>query len=192
MGRNRILMIVAVAGVVAGFAMVRWWNAQVPPGAAASGPAVPVAAVPGTAGSGAAPSTALLEPPGTGGSSMSVVGSMSREERIRRGVVAAPEPGTPATAELPPRAPARADTRMGPPVAKRFPPEVGLAASRFMCLCGCGHRLDECPCNDQPIGAVTMLSYLQKVMRENPDPAALSVEMVDRYGEQVLVAPGEE
>jgi hypothetical protein len=81
---------------------------------------------------------------------------------------------------------------MGPPVANRFPPDVGLAASQFMCLCGCGHRLDECPCNDQPIGAVTMLSYLQKVMRKNPDPEALSVEMVDRYGEQVLVAPGKE
>ena len=37
-----------------------------------------------------------------------------------------------------------------------------------------------------------MLSYLQKVMGENPDPAALSVEMVDRYGEQVLATPGKE
>ena len=57
---------------------------------------------------------------------------------------------------------------MGPPVSQSgFLRKSAWRPASFMCLCGCGHRLDECPCNDQPIGAVTMLSYLQKVLREN-------------------------
>ena len=43
----------------------------------------------------------------------------------------------------------------------------------------------------QSIGAVTMLSYLQKLMATDPDPASLSAEMVDRYGELVLAPPSE-
>jgi len=181
--RNRIFMLLAVVGVVAGFALVRWWSPASAPSAAAPGAAVPAASVPE-----AAPSYSDLQPPDVRGSSMSVVGTMSREEMIRRGI---------AVPEMPPESTATADNPNvdpggeGPPAALNFPPEVAQAASSFMCLCGCGHTLDECPCNDQPIGAGTMLTYLQKLMAADPDPASLSAGMVDRYGDQVLVSPRE-
>lgn len=178
--RNRILMVLAVAGVLAGFAMVRWWNP-------ASVPSAPTAA-PAASELGTAPSTSDLRPPGERGSSMSVVGTMSREEMVRRGIAVPEDPAETAAAQgNRPGDPGRE----GPPASLNFPPEVGQAAGSFMCLCGCGHTLDECPCNDQPIGAVTMLTYLQKLMAVDPDPSGLSAGMVDRYGEQVLVPPSE-
>jgi hypothetical protein len=193
MGRNRILMIVAVVGVVAGFAVVRLWKVDEAPAVAGGNTVVPVAVetgtAPATSGSGTAPSTSLLEPPRGRGSSMTVVGGMSRQEMIQRGIIDSPELGTGSAAPIPPRAPGGGERMTGTPAAIQFPREVGMAASRFMCLCGCGHRLDECPCNDQPIGAVTMLSYLQQLMQESSDPAVLAEEMVDRYGDQVLVSP---
>ena len=80
MGRNRILLIVAVLGVITGFAAVRLWNAGEVPAAAGGENAVPMAAEPDAEPTAAGSSLSVLEPPRGRGSSMSVVGSMSREE----------------------------------------------------------------------------------------------------------------
>lgn len=77
----------------------------------------------------------------------------------------------------------------GPPVAAGFPAAVREAAVRYLCLCGCPHRLDECPCRDQPIGAGTMLAHLEKHLRAGGSIGALDAAMADRYGERVF-APG--
>jgi hypothetical protein len=77
----------------------------------------------------------------------------------------------------------------GPPTALQFSPEVREAAGRYRCLCGCSHTLDVCPCNDQPIGAGTMLTYLQKLLGRGLEGEALDTGMVDRYGERVLASP---
>jgi hypothetical protein len=186
MSRNRILVVLGIVGVLAGFALVRSWNSGEAPPPAAAGTSVPVAVEPG-----AAPSYSDLQPADTRGSSMSVVGTMSREEMIRRGIAVPQAPPSPAAKAAGTGDPSGGQRREGAPAAVMFPPEVGQAASSFMCLCGCGHTLDQCPCNDQPIGAVTMLSYLQKLMATDSDPASLSAGMEDRYGELVLAPPRE-
>jgi hypothetical protein len=77
----------------------------------------------------------------------------------------------------------------GPPTALQFSPDVREAARRYRCLCGCSHTLDACPCNDQPIGAGTMLAYLQKLLDRGLEGEELDAGMVDRYGERVLASP---
>ena len=75
----------------------------------------------------------------------------------------------------------------GPPIASGFSVEVQRAATRYLCLCGCPHGLAECPCRDQPIGAGTMLTYLEKQLRAGASGRALDAAMIDRYGERVIV-----
>ena len=131
------------------------------------------------------------------GSSVSVVGGMSPEDLTRLQRELAGESG-----ETPAATPAVGDAPLtpaaGPPLAPGetpasvlFPPEVREEARRYLCLCGCGHDLATCPCNDQPIGAVTMLTYLQKLMmQEGTDPDGVADGMIARYGERVILEQG--
>ena len=66
---------------------------------------------------------------------------------------------------------------------------VRAAAGRYFCLCGCDHVLDICPCNDQPVGAGTMLNHLQRIVAQNLADEEIDAAMVDRYGDRVLVSP---
>ena len=45
-----------------------------------------------------------------------------------------------------------------------------------------------CACNEQPIGAFTMLTYLEKLLNETPgaDPSVVDQGMAERYGDQVV------
>jgi hypothetical protein len=183
MGKNKILIGLAILGLVVGFGVMRLWR---------SADTVPAAQGNAAGPSTAAPATTGFETPAPRGSSLSVVGGMSREELTRRGVEVPPAPVAPSSS-TPPQAgaPGSPGAPEDVPASVQFPPAVAQAASNFMCLCGCGHHLGECPCNDQPIGAVTMLSHLQKLMSTETDPAALSLAMVDRYGDAVLVAPSQ-
>jgi hypothetical protein len=192
MSRKQILLIVAVAGVLGGYGMVRLWSGAAPVPAASPGATTP--AVAGTAPENRLPS--LLE---GGGSSISVVGGMSREEMVRRGILraetSAPLPTAAPGAALPAPPRGAAGTQLapgqreGPPSALNFSAEVQAESRRFQCLCGCGHTLDVCPCNDQPVGAMTMLTYLENLMNRGQDKAGLDEQMVDRYGPRVLVQP---
>jgi len=170
---------VAVAGVLAGYGVVRLW-----PGAAAI--PVPVAPIPAsaTATEGSAPADRLPPLLQGGGSSISVVGGMTRSEMARRGIL--PDGAAPSRSAAGAGDRAATGEREGPPSALQFPPEIRAAAARYYCLCGCAHTLDVCPCNDQPIGAVTMLTYLQSLVRVDQDEAGLDAGMVDRYGPRVL------
>jgi hypothetical protein len=118
------------------------------------------------------------------GSSLTVVGGMSREELVQHGILPEPPAGTaPGTGMR--------DERDGPPAALAFPEAVRAAAARYWCLCGCGHTLAECPCNEQPIGAVTMLSHLGRLLDSGLTGSELDAAMIDRYGPRVLVAADE-
>lgn len=184
MGRRQVLLVIAVAGVLAGYGVVRLW-----PGPAAT----PVPAVTGPAAEATAEGSASSNrlPPllQGGGSSISVVGGMTRKEMVRRGLLrdgASPAPPAPAPGAGPATA---AEQWEGPPSALKFPPDVQARAKGYLCLCGCSHILDVCPCNDQPVGAVTMLTYLQSLMSAGRDEPGLDEGMVDRYGPRVLVQP---
>lgn len=186
MARTRILLLLAVVGVLGGYVLVRFW-----PSPAAPAAVPPAASTPPPAAQGQA-ANQLPPLPQPRGSSFSVVGNMSREEMIRQGILPAdaapPPPGRVAAPDR--RAAAGAAQR--PPSSFRFPPELRTAAARYQCLCGRAHALDVCPCNDQPLGAVTMLTYLQKMMAVDADTAALDAAMVDRYGPRVMApTPGD-
>ena len=194
MGRRQVLLVIAVAGVLAGYGVVRLWpGPAATPVPAVTGPAVE-ATTEGSASTNRLPP--LLQ---GGGSSISVVGGMTRKEMVRRGLLrdgASPAPPTavagagPATAAVAAGGTrAAAEQWEGPPAAHTFPPDVQARAKGYLCLCGCSHILDVCPCNDQPVGAVTMLTYLQSLMSAGRDEPGLDEGMVDRYGPRVLVQP---
>ena len=171
-----------VLGLVAGYLLMAGWRQAAPDTAA------PPAAVPGApsttppAGAPESPAGASAPPPPTG-SSQTVVGGLSPEElaRIQAGDSLG-EATAPPTVTGAPLAPGEIAA------ASRFPPTVQEAARRYRCLCGCGHDLASCPCNDQPIGAVTMLTSLQKLLDQGLAGEAADRAMVDRYGDHVLVA----
>lgn len=182
MGRTQTLLVVAVVGVLAGYGVVRLW-----PGTATT--PVPTVTSPAAAAGRSAPSNRLPSLLQGGGSSFSVVGGMTPREMARRGllrdgIAPAPPVAVPGAGTL-----AAAGDREGPPSALKFPPAVRAAAARYLCLCGCDHTLDVCPCNDQPVGAVTMLSYLQSRVNAGRDESGRDEDMVDRYGPRVLVQP---
>ena len=113
------------------------------------------------------------------------MGGLSPQElaRIRAGA-AVTEARSPAASTMADLAPGET------PSSVAFPVAVQTAASRYRCLCGCVHDLRSCPCNDQPIGAVTMLTFLQRLLDqglEESDPT--DAAMAERYGDEVLLAP---
>ena len=177
-----LLLLIGV-GLVVGFAATRLGPRPEPEAAVVSQPPVP-------------------PPPAARGSSLSVVGGMTPEEASRLGI-RLPEEAPPAglSADLTPPVAAPATPTPagivsvsglegdGPPIASGFSVEVQQAATRYLCLCGCPHGLAECPCRDQPIGAGTMLTYLEKQLRAGASGRALDAAMIDRYGERVIV-PG--
>jgi hypothetical protein len=97
-------------------------------------------------------------------------------------------PTVPGRTALPADAPRGSMAGGAPPVSAQFPAPVQAAARRYLCLCGCPDDLAVCACNEQPIGALTMLTYLEKLVDEGKDAAAIDTGMVDRYGPRVLAA----
>ena len=188
--RGMNLAALAVLGVVVGYLIVVGWRRvenrpETGPVPAESSRAGPVTAGQNGAGSTEAPST-----PSTG-SSLTVVGGLTPDERDRlRQMNETGENGPP----LPPPADAGVAPGTEPgeaPTSLRYPLPVREAASAYLCLCGCAHGLATCPCNDQPLGAGTMLTHLQKLLEQELEGASLDAAMVDRYGERVLgSAPG--
>jgi len=186
MTKRNLLILVAVVGVLAGFLIMR--ALQAPTLAPGPLPAVqddvPVGGeTTASGGPGDAPASLTS---GSPGSSISVVGGMSAQEMAELGIQ---RPGSAPAGQLVPQ-PDRPGLAPGEtPSADRFPPAVAAAASRYTCLCGCQHELHICPCNDQPVGAVTMLSYLQRMMEIDDSPEVLDAAMVERYGQRVLLSP---
>ncbi len=194
------LLALAAAGVVAGFVLIRAW-----PAAGPATPAAPAGALDGAAAPGAGGLPPLPDD-GRSGSSLSVVGGLGPEDLARvqqqaRGRVAAEAAPAPAAGGSPevqvvPTVPGRearpagaapgSMAGSGPPASSLFPPAVQAAARRYICLCGCPDNLADCACNEQPIGAMTMLSYLQKLVDEGRDAAGQDAGMADRYGPRVL------
>ena len=174
------LLLLIGLGLIVGFAATRFGGH--------AEPAAPAVAVP------PAP-----QPPASRGSSLSVVGGMTQEEAARLGI-RLPDEGPPAAVSpdlAPPTPPSVVPLpeaivsvsgleEDGSPTAAAFPADVQQAASRYFCLCGCPHRLSDCPCRDQPVGASTMLAHLEKQLRSGASGRALDAAMVDRYGERVI------
>lgn len=171
-------------GLVVGYLLVAGWRQIAPAGSLAQAPAARArtgSATPVPVGS------SSFAPRRSAGSSATVIGGLSPQELARIQTGAAP-PQTP----LPGAAMAAAGAPLAPgetPAAVAFPGPVQAAAQGYLCLCGCPHDLASCPCNDQPIGAVTMLTFLQRLLDQGLERAAADTAMVDRYGDRVLVAP---
>lgn len=190
----RLIWLVAlgVAGLLVGYLAVSLWPSS--SGGDGRGPAISSGTSEDDTGTGGT-LPPLPPDPRRPGSSLSVVGGMSPEEAARLGVstgpgaqgtMVRPEPDAGQTAEAPAEPLPFGE---GPPIALQFSPDVREAARRYRCLGGCGHTLDACPCKDQPIGAGTMLTYLQKLMDRGLEGEELDAGMVDRYGERVLMSP---
>ncbi|MFQ5768325.1 MAG: hypothetical protein ACE5ID_10130 [Acidobacteriota bacterium] len=187
------LTALSLVGLLAGYLGLQFWRSDV---------AHPSASPPGEPGQGSAavsdeappsPQPGLSQEPirsrarSMQGSSLSVVGGLSPEDLRRLGVQLPPEalPAQRPTA-VPLSGPSAGQPLEGPPAAGRFPPTVAKAAGGFRCLCGCPHNLAVCPCNQQPVGAVTMLTYLEKLLDQGKNGDAARQGMVDRYGERVV------
>jgi hypothetical protein len=169
------------AGLIAGYIVISYWS---------SAPATPPPSRPAAAaeeGSGGA-LPPLPPDPRRRGSSISVVGGLSPEEMARLGVQS--PPGLAIPSDPVPEDPLPEEgVPLGPPIALQFSPEVREAARRYLCLCGRGRRLAECRCTDRPLGAETMLAYVEKLLNRGLAGARLDAGMVDRYGEHVLRPP---
>lgn len=191
------LVALGLAGLLVGYLAVSLW-----PSSSAGdrrSPAAPSGVLEDDTGTGGA-LPPLPPDPRRPGSSFSVVGGMSPEEVARLGVrteedvsgtMMRPDTGAGPPDGAPPAVAGRAASppREGPPIALQFSPDVREAARRYRCPCGCSHTLDVCPCNDQPIGAGTMLTYVQKLLERGLEGEDLDAGMVDRYGERVLAGP---
>jgi hypothetical protein len=64
-------------------------------------------------------------------------------------------------------------------------PEAQIQAERFMCVCGCGLRLGDCTCEEDP-GSVTMKRHLQGLVDRGLKPAEVKAAMLEAYGPGVL------
>ncbi|MFQ5718464.1 MAG: hypothetical protein ACE5IK_02845 [Acidobacteriota bacterium] len=172
----------SVIALVIGYLLViGWQHFSSPSGPQRPAMAAPAPTAPATDPSPASPATApeaLAASAPSRGSSMSVVGGISPDELAR---IASGRPATPTAGGAPPSIAGET------PASAAFPPRVQQAARGYRCLCGCPHDLAVCPCNEQPIGAVTMLTYLQKLLDSDADVRAQNAGMVERYGERVLL-----
>ncbi|MFQ5669503.1 MAG: hypothetical protein ACE5HD_03160 [Acidobacteriota bacterium] len=200
MKRLTHLAALVLLGTGAGYLGIAAWQGR---GAASTSKPAPAAAPPPA---GADPSTAGASPVSSGSilpalppdpsrrsSSIAVVGGMTSEEARRRGIhfenpadAAALPKASPSTVVAPQTSPTASQRK--PAAAKAFPAAVQAASTAFYCLCGCGDNLAVCDCNEQPVGAVSMLTYLEKLLDRGLDGADLHAAMVDRYGERVLAS----
>ena len=155
------LIALVFIGVLAGYLVMTGWK-RLDVGGSAAEPATTTAPAAAEAGPEAdeaesSPVSATLPPLATPrrGSSVSVVGGMSPEElaRLQRELqgtdAEADAPGEPGTVPPAGGAPVPPDAT---PASVLFSPAVREAARLYLCLCGCGHDLAVCPCNDQPVG----------------------------------------